>query len=165
MVTHAKPALQGRKILYLYVEYQTKNMERPLLNDRNIPVTGEILRKTLGDSYPVYEKMIETITGKDYELVPEWRYYNDGKAWLCKMVYKKKTVFWLSVWDGFFKTSFYFVERHCRGLAGLDVEKSIKDQLKSGKTFGTLFPVTLRISKEEQIRDLLKIVEYKKKLK
>jgi hypothetical protein len=147
------------------MKYKTINMERPLLNDRDIPVTEEVLQKVLGRSYPVYEKMIKTVTGEEYNLVPEWRYYNDGKAWLCKMVYKKKTVFWLSIWDGFFQTSFYFMERHCPGIAELDIEKSIKDQLKSGKTFGTLFPVTLKINKEEQTGDLLKIIEYKKRLK
>ncbi|PKP08994.1 MAG: hypothetical protein CVU09_13085 [Bacteroidetes bacterium HGW-Bacteroidetes-4] len=37
----------------------------------------------------------------------QWRYYNDGKAWLCKVSYKKKTVFWLSVWEAYFKVAFY----------------------------------------------------------
>jgi hypothetical protein len=140
-------------------------MTRPLLNDKDIPVTAEILQKTLAESYPVYEKMVATITGDEYQLAPAWRYYNDGKAWLCKVAYKKKTIFWLSAWDGFFQTSFYFMERHCPGIAELDIDEQIKDQLKSTKPFGTLFPVTLKMRSEKQIGDLLKIIEYKKKLK
>lgn len=140
-------------------------MERPLLNDKETTVTREVLQKTLGKSYNVYEKMVEKITRPGYDLEIVWRFYNDGKAWLCKVINKKKTIFWLSVWDGFFKTSFYFAERHCAGIEELDIDKSIKDDLKSGKSFGTLFPVTMKISSEEQIGDLLKIVEYKKKVK
>ncbi len=140
-------------------------MNRPLLNDKTIPVTEEVLRKTLGKSFPVYEKMMAAITGPEYGLTPEWRYYNDGKAWLCKVVYKKKTIFWLSAWNGFFQTSFYFMERHCQGLAELAIDEQIKNQPKSAKPFGTLFPVTLKMSNTEQIGDLLKIIEYKKKLK
>lgn len=50
---------------------------------------------------------------------------SDGKAWLCKVVFKKKTGFWLSVWDGFFKAGFYFVERHCPGIHELEIDDSI----------------------------------------
>jgi hypothetical protein len=140
-------------------------MERPLLNDKNIPVTDEVLEKTLGEGYQAYREMLELITGDEYGLVPEWRYYNDGKAWLCKMVFKKKTVFWLSVWDGYFKTAFYFVERHLPGIYDLDIDGSIKEELRNVKSFGSLYPVIMRIRKPEQITDLLTIIRYKKSLK
>jgi hypothetical protein len=140
-------------------------MERPLLNDKNIPVTDEVLKQTLGGAYQAYSEMMKSITSDDYGLVPGWRYYNDGKAWLCKVVFKKKTIFWLSVWDGWFKTSFYLVERHLGGVFDLDIDESIKEELRNAKTFGTLHPVVLRISKPEQLKDLLTLVGYKKGLK
>lgn len=140
-------------------------MEKPLLNDKNVPVSDEVLQQCLGESYPAYRKMLEIVTGEEYGLIPEWRYYNDGKAWLCKMVYKKKTIFWLSVWDGFFKAGFYFVERHCQGIHELEISENIKQELKKSGPFGTLYPVGLVLSREEHIPDLLKIIEYKKKLK
>lgn len=140
-------------------------MERPLLNDPAIPPSPEVLQNALGASYTGYEKTLAAITGEPYGLVPEWRYYNDGKAWLCKMVFKKKTIFWLSVWDGFFKAGFYFVERHLEGIYELGIDESIKQELKKAKPFGTLFPVTLSIKKPDQIGDLLSIIDYKKSLK
>ncbi len=140
-------------------------MDKPLLNDPAVPPSPEVLQNVLGPSYPVYEKTMAVITGAPYGLVPEWRYYNDGKAWLCKVVFKKKTVFWLSVWDGFFKAGFYFVERHCPGIHELEIDDRIRQDLKNAKPFGTLYPVGLVLNREEHIPDLLKIIEYKKKLK
>jgi len=140
-------------------------MDKPLLNDPAVPPSPEVLKNALGASYKVYEKTLAAITGEPYGLVPEWRYYNDGKAWLCKVVFKKKTIFWLSVWDGFFKAGFYFVERHLEGIYELGVDESIKQELKKAKPFGTLFPVTLSIKKPDQISDLLSIIDYKKSLK
>ena len=140
-------------------------MDKPLLNDPAVPPSPEVLKNALGASYKVYEKTLAAITGEPYGLVPEWRYYNDGKAWLCKVVFKKKTIFWLSVWDGFFKAGFYFVERHLEGIYELGIDESIKQELKKAKPFGTLFPVTLSIKKPDQISDLLSIIDYKKSLK
>jgi hypothetical protein len=87
------------------------------------------LKEILGDSYGAYYELIRRYEEPDYNLQPQWRYYNDGKAWLCKVVYKNKTVFWLSIWEGFFKTSFFFRERDCSGILGLDIDKSYKQQL------------------------------------
>lgn len=140
-------------------------MDKPILRDPAVPPSPEVLQNVLGASYPVYEKTLAAITGEPYGLVPEWRYYNDGKAWLCKVVYKKKTVFWLSVWDGFFKAAFYFAERHCHGIPDLDINENIKNDLKSSKPFGALYPVVMKINEAEQITDLLKIIKYKKGLK
>jgi hypothetical protein len=81
------------------------------------------------------------------------------------VVFKKKTIFRLSVWDGFYKAGFYFVERHLEGIYELGIDESIKQELKKAKPFGTLFPVTLSIKKPDQISDLLSIIDYKKSLK
>ena len=140
-------------------------MDKPLLNDPAVPPSPEVLKNALGASYKVYEKTLAAITGEPYGLVPEWRYYNDGKAWLCKMVFKKKTIFWLSVWDGFFKAGFYFVERHCQGIHELEIDDRIRQELKKAKPFGTLYPVSMSITRPDQIPDLLKLIDYKKKLK
>lgn len=140
-------------------------MEKPLLTDPSVFPSPEVLQEVLGDSYQVFEKTLAVISADPYGLVPEWRYYNDGKAWLCKMVFKKKTVFWLSVWDGYFKAGFYFVERHLPGIGELDIDPTIKEALSVAKPFGTLYPVTLNISTSEQIKDLPALIRYKKGLK
>ena len=130
-----------------------------------IPPSEQLLKEILGDSYGAYHEMIIRYEEPDYNLQPQWRYYNDGKAWLCKVVYKNKTVFWLSIWEGFFKTSFFFRERDCSGILGLDIDKSYKQQLESSQTFGKLHPVVLVIKHPDQLEDLAKLIRYKKGLK
>ena len=142
-----------------------KEMETPLLNDPQVFPDEKILKNVMGDSYKAYEETIRLITGPGYGLVPQWHYYKDGKAWLCKVGFKKKTVFWLSVWDGYFKAGFYFLERHCPGVLELDIDESIREEFKSKKPFGTLFPLTLEMRRKEQIKDLLTVIVYKKSLK
>lgn len=108
---------------------------------------------------------LETITNNEYALTLEWRYYNDGKAWLGKAVYKKKTIFWLSIWEGFFKTSFFFTEKHLEAIAELDISETIKDEFTKAKTIRKLIPMIFDVNKEDQLDDLLTIVRFKKSLK
>lgn len=136
-----------------------------LLRDADIFPLDKILEDALGEGFNVLVSFLETITNNEYALTLEWRYYNDGKAWLGKAVYKKKTIFWLSVWEGFFKTSFFFTEKHLEAIAELDISETIKDEFAKSKTIGKLIPMIFDINKENQLGDLLTVVWFKKSLK
>ena len=141
-------------------------METQLLRDPGIIPSAEVLKNGLGDSvYEVFESLMSTVTGTEYGLIYEWNYYNDGKVWLCKASHKKKTILWLSVWEGFFKTSFFFTEKHLEGIAALDIAEYIKEDFCKAKPVGKLLPMIFNIFQKEQLKDLLKVITFKKGLK
>jgi len=141
-------------------------MEEILLRDSSIYPTKEVLENALGeDIYKVFNEFIEIITKTDLGLTPEWRYYNDGKSWLCKVCYKKKTVFWLSIWKMYFKLGFYFTEKNCSGVTELNIDERIKEEFSQSKNIGKLIPPVIKVNRIEQIDDAKKIIEYKKLLK
>jgi hypothetical protein len=137
-------------------------METQLLREQDIFPSEEVLKNTLGSIYPVYKLLMESITNAGYGLTCEWHYYKDGKSWLCKVINKKKTVFWLSVWEGYFKTSFFFVERHLEGIMALNIDNT---HFTLEKEWGKMIPLIFNISKKEQLADLLKVAAFKKALK
>lgn len=137
-----------------------------LLKNPEIFPADEVLRDTLGDTiYNVLESLFDTVTDAEYGLTKEWRFYNDGKAWLCKVVYKKKTILWLSVWEGMFKVSFFFTEKHIDAISALDISESIKVEFFKAKPTGRLIPMILDVRDMEQLNDILTIVRFKKSLK
>jgi hypothetical protein len=137
-------------------------MEIQLLREPEIFPTKEVLKDILGEVYNVLEELETILTNDEFALSFDWQYYNDGKSWLCKVCHKKKTVFWLSIWDGFFKTSFFFLERHLEGIAALQIEDN---SFTIAKALGKLIPLLFNISNRKQLPDLLKVIEFKKKAK
>lgn len=137
-----------------------------LLRDSGVFPSSVVLKDALGEAvYKVLESFLKKISADKYGLIIEWRYYNDGKAWLAKVIYKKKTILWLSVWKGFFKTSFYFTEKHLEAIATLDISENIKQEFAAAKAAGKLIPMIIEISTDEQLEDLLTVVQFKKSLK
>jgi len=136
-----------------------------LLRDSEIFPSKEILKDALDNTYPVFESFMDTIISDEYGLTPEWNYYRDGKAWLCKVCHKKKTIFWLSVWEGHFKTSFFFTEKHLEGIAALNISESIKNDFAAGKPIGRLIPMIIEVESTAQIEDILTVIRFKKSLK
>jgi len=138
-------------------------METQLLKDPEIFPSKEVLKNALGSEiYSVLEELETRLTQKEFGITLEWRYYQDGKAWLCKACYKKKTIFWLSVWEGIFKTAFYFLERHLEEIDALEITEQIKEDFYRTKSVGKLLPMLVNINKQEQLDDFLKIVKFKK---
>ena len=137
-------------------------MEKQLLKEQEIFPSKEVLKNVLGKVYNVLEELETRLTQEDFALTFDWHYYRDSKAWLCKVSHKKKTVFWLSVWDGFIKTSFFFLERHLEGIAALKINKNA---FTIQKEWGKMIPLIFNIKNKKQFPGLLKMIEFKKKSK
>ena len=125
----------------------TVPMETQLLRDKAVPPGDEVLQN------PLYLALTDS-------LQPEWRYYNDGKAWLCKVGNGRKTVFWFSVWEGFFRVSFFFLERHLEGLAALEIVHGMLE-----KSTGKLYPLIFEVRDERPLAEIRRVVGFKKKAK
>ena len=136
-----------------------------LLRDPEIEPTGDVLKNALGNTlFGVYEELMKIFTS-EFELNPEWRFYNDGKAWLCKVVFKKKTICWLSLWEGQIKTGFYFTEKTKTGITELEIQQEIKEKINNAKAIGKLIPLVFDIETKNQLNDLKEVIKYKKGLK
>ncbi len=140
-------------------------MEIQLLRDENIFPSEDVLKNALYNLYPVYKELMDTIESEKYGLTHQWNYYKDGKAWLCKISYKKKTVIWLSVLENYFKIGIYFTDKSGAGIKNLDISKDIKKDYASNKTIGKLKPVRINVHDKNQLEDILTLVEYKKNIK
>ena len=134
-------------------------MEKQLLREPEIFPSKEVLKNTLGEVYCVLEELEAQLTQSEFALTFDWNYYKDGKSWLCKVVHKKKTVFWLSVWDGFFRISFFFLDRHLEGIAALELDEN---NYVIEKVCGKMIPFIFNINDKKQFTDLLKIILFKK---
>ena len=140
-------------------------MERPLLNDKNEYPDDEVLAKHLGRAKLAWDAFAAGVAARFGDASLEWRYYNDGKAWLCKVVRKKKTVCWVSVWDRFFKTTFYFTAKSDRDIESLPIPSDAKDSYRAHESIGKLKPFTIEVRTKKALEVVFVLVKYKSGLK
>lgn len=134
-------------------------MQQQIFNNPQLSPSPELLQKGLGDNYANFDAVMTLLVERG--VVSEWNYYKDGKSWLCKAQYKKKTVLWLSVWDDCFKLSFFFTEKTKASIDALPINIVIKDEFNKQKATGKLILLLLEIRSESMLNDIEKILEYK----
>ena len=140
-------------------------MDGPLLNDKNQDPDDEVLAKYLGRAKPAWDAFVAGIAAGFGEGALEWRYYNDGKAWLCKIVHKKKTVCWVSVWDKSFKTAFYFTAKNDSDIEALAIPAVLKDRYRAHAPIGKLKPLAVDVTTRKSLEPVSVLVKYKSGLK
>ncbi len=133
------------------------------LTDESVYPDEQALRSVLSRSYNAYCKLLELL--KDNGMEYEWRYYRDGKAWLCKVVKKKRTIVWMSAWKGFIQATIYFPVKYLNEIYSLDIGEDTKNRIRETKNTGKSKPCIFRINGVQILKDFEKIIQFKCKIK
>jgi hypothetical protein len=149
------------------------NKAQQLLKDANVKPTAEIIANGLGATNNTYTKFIDRLKKYDISLM-DWRYYNDGKVWLSKGEYKWITkrgtnkvnpIFWLSIWEGFFKISFFFSVSVKDELLALPISQEAKKLIKNANPMGKtmrFIPIIFDVDDAKQLGDLFVLAQFRK---
>ena len=139
--------------------------DKGILSDRNVLPTDEYIFTLIGDNKLHWTKIMDYVSGNYDNISGTWNYYNDGKQWLYKMVQKKKTIFWLSVIRGTFRITFYFGDKAEPLIENSDLTAEIKEDFRTAHRYGKIRPVTIRITCEQDVDNVLKLFEIKSGMK
>jgi len=136
-------------------------MEGPLLRDEKEYPSDDVLARYLGKAKADWDAFTARLAKEVSDASLEWRYYRDGKSWLCKLVRKKKTICWVSIWDRAFRTTFYFTARTGQEIERLPIGQELKDAYRAQTPSGKLIPVTVEVRSQKQLGDVFELVGYK----
>lgn len=129
------------------------------LRDESVYPGEEVLQRILGKSYPAYRDLL-SLYGS-HQLVHAWRYYHDGKAWLCKVQKGTRTIVWMSAWKGYMQATIYLPEKYVNGVYQLDIREERKEKIRQTKNTGRSKPCIFEIRDTDVLEDFEKVMEYK----
>jgi len=129
------------------------------LRDESVYPDEKILKSVLGNSYLVYCDLLQLYN--DNELNSEWRYYKDGKAWLCKVQRKKRTIVWMSAWKGYMTAAIYLPVRLIDQIYALNITEETKKIIEHTKNVGKSKPCIFEIRDKDILKDFMEVMQFK----
>jgi len=154
---------------------ETEKSTIQLLRNPNIQPTDDVIAKALGEANNAYIKFVNELASHDIQI--EWRYYTDGNAWLAKGLYKwtgvrggqkETTVFWVSIWDSFFKVTLYVPEKFRVDICNLTLSNEVKLMVAESKQMGNklkYFPLVFDLCSDELFEGIFSLIDFKKSIK
>jgi len=140
-------------------------MDKHLLNDPKEFPDEKVLEKYLGKTKNVWDKFLQDISAQEGSLDLAWKYYRDGNAWLCKLTKKKMTVCWISIWDKYFKVTFYFNEKCDHDIQQMEIGSDLKESYAKNKSIGKLKPLTVEVRTTAALKSVATLIKYKSSIK
>jgi hypothetical protein len=140
-------------------------METPVLSDKNIFPSDEIIYSYIGKSKALWISAFDYIHEKHPDIEEQWRYYNDGKSWLMKVTRKTKTIFWLSLFEKSFRITFYFTAKAEEVISDSKLSDELKKQFVEAKTYGKIRPLTITFKNKKDVEFLKELITIKLSLK
>ena len=129
------------------------------LSDKTVYPDEDVLKGVLGRSYQAYCALLELFDRN--EMQHEWRYYMDGKAWLCKVQKKKRTIVWMSAWKGFMKATMYIPAKHVDAIYALPLNDDTIKRFRETKNVGKSKPCTFEIRNQNVLKDFDTVMQFK----
>jgi hypothetical protein len=126
-------------------------MEEPMLTDKSVCPTEAVIFSSIGKAAPLWQAFFRGIREEHADLSEEWRYYNDGKRWLMKVLRKKKTICWVAVFKGSFRTTCYFTDKAEAAIYDSSLSDELKDQFRNGKRYNKIRGLTVNSGKKKDV--------------
>lgn len=133
------------------------------LRDESVYPDKKVLSSILGKSYKLYEDLLNLFN--KYEMIHEWKYYRDGKAWLCKVQKKKKTIVWMSAWKSYMQAAIYIPVRLLDKVLELEIRDEVREKIINTKNVGKSKPCIFEIRDKEILADFEKVMKFKLEIK
>jgi hypothetical protein len=137
-------------------------MEIKVLTDPLVE-PDSVLEKYLTKDYKIYQKFAKIVNGLNLRL--EWKFYNDVKYWLSKILGEKKNYGWISVLNTGFTVTVYFKNSEINDLYELDINKENLEKTLEIKPERKNQAVIMLIKNTKIMNDAIKILQYKMGLK
>ena len=136
-----------------------------ILGDKQIIPDDDQIFSIIGDKKELWQKIMNHSVSNYENASGEWRYYNDGKRWLFKMVHKKKTLFWIGILEDTFMVTFWFGDKAEPVIEISDLPESIKDDFRKAKKYGAVRGLSIKMNDNTDADNVIKLIEIKSKLK
>ena len=140
-------------------------MEPIVLIDPTVQPSEELIYSIIGENSVYWERIVDQLYEHHTDITEEWRFYNDGKAWLYRALRKKKTVYWIGVIKDTFRISFWFGDKAESTLLASSLPETIKEEFRNAKRYAHSRCISIEMSSPEDLQNVFALIELKIKLK
>jgi ABC-type uncharacterized transport system YnjBCD substrate-binding protein len=136
-----------------------------ILSDPLVEPTEAFLSAVLGEKFTWWQLIKDYTVGNYREVTELWRYYNDGKQWLYRLMQKKNTIFWVAVMADTLRITFYFSQKAEPVIEASSLPDSIKADFLTAKMYGKIKAISIKMKEGAEVSIVCQLVDLKMKMK
>jgi len=136
-------------------------MSANIFTDKSHEPTEQDLSENLGPTYKLWEEIKKSLSDEYGHLAEEWKYYGQKYGWSLKLFYKKRNLFFFTVYGKYFRMGFTFGDKAVSAIEKSDLPKSIIEELKNAKKYVEGRGVRIEVKRQSDVENIIRLVGFK----
>jgi hypothetical protein len=121
----------------------------------------EMVRKALGSSYEYLENIRQFVNEEIGETVEEWKFYGKKLGWTLKKFFKKRNLFFIGMYPGYFRISMVFGERAVNNVFCSDIAAALKKNLSEARKYAEGRGISIKVDNAACLEDIKELIRIK----
>ena len=128
---------------------------------KNEPPNEDRIKEILKDKYLVLDTIRKFIRESIGKTVEEWKYYGVKNGWVLKTFLKKRNLFFIGIYDGYFRISFVFGDKAVNKIMDSNVSDFTKKNLSEARKYAEGRGISFEIFNSNHLDDIQKLIKIK----
>jgi hypothetical protein len=132
-----------------------------IFTDKEVKPADNVLAEKLGDTFPLWNQLIDFVMKKYPFGMEEWNYPGKKYGWNLRIKDKKRAIIYLLPREGYFKTAFVFGEKASEVVWSSNISTEIKMDLRKATKYAEGRGISIDVKNDSVLSDLYRLVEIK----
>jgi len=121
----------------------------------------EMINEAIGSNYTHLQAIRQFIAEEIGDTNEEWKFYGKKLGWTLKKFYKKRNLFFIGIYMGYFKISFVFGERAAQNVYDSGISSALKKELSEARQYAEGRGISINVDNEGYLDDIKELVRIK----
>jgi len=125
------------------------------------PPTEKRMVEVLGATYEYLEGLRNFLRKEIGETVEEWKYYGVKNGWILKTFLKKRNMFFIGIYEGYFRITFVFGDRAVQSVMESEVTEDTKRSLQEARKYAEGRGISFEVGDDSHLSDIEHLIKIK----
>jgi hypothetical protein len=136
-------------------------MDKSIFTDKNKKPGDSDLAGSLGDTFVLWQKIIQYVFARYPYSQNEWNYPGEKYGWSYRIKYKDRIVLYLLPRQGFFKAAFVFGQKATDIILKSTISESIRTELEEARVYTEGRGIRIDIRNEVILKEINALIDIK----
>lgn len=134
--------------------------EKVFLTKETMP-DEEMINEALGPNYAHLQAIRRFIAEEIGDTSEEWKYYGKKLGWTLKKFYKKRNLFFIGIYRGYFKLALVFGERAAKNVFDSSIAAELKKELAEARKYAEGRGLSIKVDNGACLDDIKELIRIK----
>ena len=137
------------------------------MNEEKVFMTKEVMpdeemnNEALGANYAHIQAIRLFIAEEIGDTSEEWKFYGKKLGWTLKKFFKKRNLFFIGIYKGYFKIAFVFGERAAKNVFDSGIAAELKKELSEARKYAEGRGLSINVDNDGYLDDIKELIRIK----